>query len=438
MTAQERAPRLRSGSAYEPRPVRLGLSGLAIASFVVGLTYTVKVSLVGEASLAEFLLPLLGVAALTQQGAQRVLTHRTFLALLAALLVTLAGYVISDMVAESSAEQYLRGWGRVLIVLTDFVALALLVGAQRQALWWFLAGMGLGRVLFLRLVMHEPISMWKFASDYSFGYAEPLTLLAIAACCKLNPRIGGVVLVMVALCSIGFDFRSHAAVCMVVAGVLWMRAGAKPQHANRLRVTSLAIAGGLAGLLLWGGLQLTADDYTSQRRGASDIGRALGKVFALKAIEESPLLGYGSWSRNREFLALQQAALAEVAGEDAEAFAVGDSSSAVHSMVLQAWVEGGFLGAVFFLVLGGMMLGRLQWLLLVRLPDPLYPFLLYFIFIGMWHIVMSPFAAPLRIHLACAATAVVCMALERGAWRARPASTRKSSPVDVEHHAKAQ
>jgi len=89
---------------------------------------------------------------------------------------------------------------------------------------------------------------------------------------------------------------------------------------------------------------------------------------------------------------------------------------------LQAWVEGGLLGTAFFVVLCAMVLRRLRWLLLERPLDPLYPYLLYFALYGLWHSVMSAFAAPLRLQIALAAAVVVCLALDRRAWRSRPAS----------------
>jgi hypothetical protein len=374
--------------------------------------------------LAELLLPILGLAALSQRGAQGVLRDRAFLSLFGALLLTLAGYVASDLAAQSSAEQYLRGWGRTALVLTDFVALALLIGAQRQTLWWFAFGMGLGRMLSLRLLMHEPLAMWKFAHDYTFGYAEPVTLVVIALGSFLRPRTTALMLAGVGLYSIRWDFRIQSAVCIVLAVVLWMRAGRAAGRVRRAAMARLAIAAGVVAIVLWGALQLTSDSTLEQRREVSDIGRSFGKVFALKAIVNSPLLGYGSWSSNPDFLRLQKEALAEVAGANADRYAqtISDRSSVVHSMLLQAWVEGGLLGTAFFFVLCAMLLRRLRWLLLARQLDPLYPYLLYFSLYGLWHSVMSAFAAPLRLQIALAAAAVVCLALEQRAWRTGPAS----------------
>jgi hypothetical protein len=47
---------------------------------------------------------------------------------------------------------------------------------------------------------------------------------------------------------------------------------------------------------------------------------------------------------------------------------------------------------------------------------------------GLWHIAMSAFAAPLRIHLAFAATAIVCVAMERMPLRGQAASALALRP----------
>src|SRR5262249_11535717 len=297
-------------------PVRLVPGGLAIAAFAVGLTYTIKVSVIGEAALAELLLPVLGLAALSQRGAQGVLRDRAFLSLLGALLVTLAGYVASDLAAQSSAEQFLRGWGRTLLVLTDFVALALLIGAQRQTLWWFAFGMGLGRMLFLRLVMHEPLPMWKFAHDYTFGYAEPVTLVVIPLGFFLRPRTAALLLAGVGLYSISHDFRVQGAVCVVLAATLWMRAGRAAGRVSRAAATRLAITAGIVAIVLWGALRLTADSTAEQRREVSDTGRSFRKGFALKANGNLPLLGFGAWGKKTAILPLPRGARAGGGGAD--------------------------------------------------------------------------------------------------------------------------
>ncbi len=407
-------------SSNETQALRIRIATLAVLSFAVGAAQTIKVNVIGEAALSELLLPVIALSALVQPGARRVLRTRVFWVLLLSMTVTLIGYMVSDLVQESSEPQYLRGWGRISLVMADFASLSLLVGAQRQCLWWFAAGMGIGRMIYLRLALSTPISLWKFSHD-GFGYAEPITLAVATLGFFLPPRLASLVLAGVGFVSVYYDFRIQSAVCLIIAGLIWARA-VRPAQPLKSRAAKLRFALLLAVVAgaMYAGLQATEDEYSAWRRGSSDIGRAFGKVFAMKAIANSPWLGYGSWSRNTEFLRLQREAVTEVAGPEASKFLIGDSSSATHSMILQAWVEGGILGTAFFFVLGFLLIRNLPALALTRPFDALSPLLVYFAVYGLWHIVMSAFAAPLRLQLALAAVSIVCVALERKSMRGPP------------------
>jgi hypothetical protein len=418
MTRDGQFMRRGRGDVIADRSVlRLRVTVLALMAFAVGATQAIKVNVIGEAALAELLLPVAAVVASISSEGRRLLRTGVFWLLLVAMAVTLTGYVISDLVHESAEAQYLRGWGRIALVMADFVGLCLLVSAQRQTLWWFVAGMGIGRLVYLRLALAAPISMWKFSYD-GYGYGEPLTLAVASLGFFLPPRIAPLLLAGVGLISIYYDFRVQSAVCLLVAGLLWARSRWPSQSVKgggvRLKIVLLSLA---AVGVIYAGLELTHDDYAAQRRGVSDIGRAFGKAFAIKAISNSPWIGYGSWSRSAEFERLQRDALKEVAGSDAGKFEVGDSSSATHSMLLQAWVEGGILGTALFFALAFLLIRNFGALVLTRPLDALFPLLVYFALYGLWHIVMSAFAAPLRLHLALAAAVVVCLALERGLAR---------------------
>jgi O-antigen ligase len=401
------------------RPLAIRITLLAILSGLVGAGYTVKVAVVGEAALAELLLPVVAVVAMLSSSRTPGVDTRALRWLLFALVVTLLGYVVSDLTQGSSEAQYLRGWGRVALVMTDFVSLALVARAQPQAIWWFVAGMGLGRIAWLRLSAATPISMWKFSFD-GFGYGEPMTLAAMAVGAFLPLRAAAALQAALAAISMAYDFRIQAGVCLLLALVLWMRAGSVRGGARGLLpMLRLGALGSLAAIAIYAALTATQDDYSLQRRATSDIGRSLGKAFAVKAIAESPLIGYGSWSRSPDFARLQEEALRDVAGSEASRFPVGDSSSAVHSMILQAWVEGGILAIAFFVALAVFLLARLPGLIVAWPLDPLSPMLLYFGVYGLWHTVMSAFAAPLRLHLALAGIAVLLLGTQRG--RAAPA-----------------
>jgi hypothetical protein len=403
---------------------RIRASAFAIVCFLIGATYSIKVNLIGEAALAELLLPLLGLYAIANPQGRGVFRAKVFWILLLSMFVTLSGYIISDLIRETPQAQYLRGWGRVILVITGFVSLSLMVAVQRQSLWWFVAGMGIGRILYLRLVMGTPIGMWKFSFD-GFGYGEPVTLAAAALTCFLPLRLASLILAIIGGLSVYYDFRIQSLVCLVVAGLVWARSQRPGQplkgSAGQLRLAALMLA---AVAVIYAGIKLGENEHSADRRDVSDIGRSVGKVFALKAIADSPWIGYGSWSRNREFQRMHEQALNEVAGKNATRFNIGDGSSATHAMLLQAWVEGGILAIAFFAVLGFHLLRSLHSLMLRRPMDALTPILAYFALYGLWHIVMSAFAAPLRLHLALAAVCVVLLAMKNASVRVPYSASR--------------
>lgn len=402
--------RFAKGPIADRASPRIRATAYTIACFLIGVTYSVKVNLIGEAALAELLLPLLGLYALTHPEGRNALKVKAFWILLLSMLVTLGGYVISDLIRETPEAQYLRGWGRMTLVITAFISLSLMVSARRQSLWWFVAGMGIGRILYLRLMLGTPIGMWKFSHD-GFGYGEPVTLVAAVLAFLLPSRIASLGLAAVGALSVYYDFRIQSLVCLVLAGLLWMRSRSpvRSKGGGQLRLALMLLS---VVAIIYMGIKLTENEYSTDRRGASDIGRSVGKAFAMKAISNSPWIGYGSWSRNREFQRMHEQALNEVAGKEANRFNADNASSATHAMLLQAWVEGGILAITFFVVLGIYLFRDLHSLMLRRPMDALSPILAYFALYGLWHIIMSAFAAPLRLHLALAAVCVVLVALE--------------------------
>jgi hypothetical protein len=408
-----------------PAGVRIRATAFALACFLVGATYSIKINLIGEAVLAEVLLPLLGLIALLQSQGRKVFESKVFWVLLLTMLVTLSGYMLSDWIRDTPSAQYLRGWGRMALVITGFVSLSLMLAFRRQSLWWFVAGMGIGRILYLRLVLGTPISLWKFSYE-GFGYGEPFTLFAVVLAYYLPPRVASVLLAVVGAISVHYDFRIQSLVCLIVAGMVWARSRRPKQPlqgtGGKLRLALILFAA-VATINI--ALTLSESDYAANRRDVSDIGRSVGKVFAMKAIAESPLIGYGSWSRSAQFQRLHGEAMKEVAGREASRFDVGNSSAATHAMLLQAWVEGGILAIVFFVVLGITLLRGLHTLMLSRPMDALSPILAYFALYGLWHITMSAFAAPLRLHLALSAVSVVCVSLDKLSAGKHPRSVRQ-------------
>lgn len=389
---------------------RITLTG--ILCLVCGLLEMHKVNLIGEVYLAELALPLACLTGLRSPVAGQLFRNRAFVALLAAMALSFAGYVISDLVRETSPDQYLRGWGRIALVMTDFVALSVLVAADRRNLWWFAAGIGVGGVLYLRLWTGLPISHWKF------GYAQPMTLLAAAAACFLPLRASAALMLLMAILSLRYDFRIHAAVTLAIATLMWLHAG---RRGRPLPALALAVAIAAALALLVAALKGGEDEYYRQRRETSNLGRSIGIEFAGRAVLESPLIGWGSWGAEKELTRLEREVTRRAAREAGVYYPdTASGTSAAHSQLLQSWVEGGLLGASLFFVLGAALLRQAPALMLRRPPDLLTPVLLYFFFYGLWNLIMSPFVATTRVQIAATAASLVCLAFERARGALNP------------------
>lgn len=393
----------------------LRLSPLAALVFAAGALAPVKLSLFGEIYAAELALPFAALAALAAGGGRRVLHQPLLRGLLLALALTLAGYVLSDVIRGTRSDHYLRGWGRVGLVMSDFVALAILVCQDRRHLWWLGLGMGLGGIAWLRFVEHAPLAVWKF------GYAEPMLLAATTLGALLPARLAAGWLGLLALASMHFDFRSFAAILFILAAHRWLR-GDRPARplAGGPR---LWIAAVLAAAAILGALAITGNSAQA-RREASNAGRTAAFEVGLFAVANSPFIGYGSWTQNRELAERYLKRFRELRGGDGPTRSGAHFSP--HSQVLQSWVEGGALGAAFFLALGWRTLRLLPWAALHRPMDALAPLMLYLLIAALWNLLMSPFGAPHRLNIALAAAVLVCLDMER---RARAAQRRLARPA---------
>jgi O-antigen ligase len=271
--------------------------------------------------------------------------------------------------------------------------------------------MGVGGVLYLRLVLSTPISIWKL------GYAEPMLLVAGTLGYFLPSRVTAAWFGVLGVASMRYDFRSFAAICFVLAAYLWIRAARpwQPLIGNG-RLLRALIAGGLAATLILISLVLTQSDYASQRRAQSNAGRTAALEVGAIAIARSPLIGYGSWTENRELAKMYMARYFDKRGQR-DPNADAGKQFAPHSQILQSWVEGGVFGATFFLVLGYRLLRSARWVGFERPVDLLTSLILFLFFACSWNLLMSPFSAPHRIQIALGAAILVLLDSEQRAAR---------------------
>jgi len=375
--------------------------------FLAGLLAPVKLNMLGEIYLVEVLLPAVAMPALFSRAARDLLRSRAFRQLLWAAALTLAGYVLSDIFRGTRPDQYLRGWGRVLLVVSDFLCLALLAARNPRNIWWFVLGVGLGRVAELRFLEHLPLPMWKF------GYAEPMLLVAAALGAMLPRRVAALWFVVLAYLSAKYDFRTFVLLGLVLAAFSWHRGPAPGSSPRTGRIVALGTA--LAGAAVVGylSLALIGGDYWTSRRATSNAGREAAMQVGWIAISRSPLVGYGSWPESPELATLYRKLTYDALGATWLNPSVGDTVFTPHSQILQAWMEGGVLGAAFFFVLLWHVAKQLPYVLFRRPRDALSAILVYYLATGLLNIFISPFSAPHRVGIAVVAACMVLLAAER-------------------------
>ena len=407
-------------SAVAPRSLRPTAS--AVLVFACGIAAPVILNVVGEMYGSELLLPVVALLLHFRPSGDRSLREPAFAVLLGAAMVTLAGYVMSDLVQGTRPDQFMRGWGRIGLIISDFVAMAAIFGQDRRHLWWYVLGSGLGQIIALRFVGHAPITLWKF------GYAEPVVMVSSAISAFLPPLAASAWIALLGLFSMWMDFRSFAAICLAIAAFVWLRSGRHALASRRAAGTiRLALMAGVVAVVL--SLTLSMTQGTSvDRRVHSDAGRQAAIEVGLQAVLQSPFVGYGSWAENKDFLKKYIKRTNELRG-GVESSNDGKEKFNPHSQILHAWFEGGILGTAFLVAMLVNFLALGRWLLTRRPADALTPLLAYFVLTAIWDLFMSPFSAPHRLGIAMGAAIVVISRMEQRLCQGRKGKATAPPPM---------
>jgi hypothetical protein len=381
---------------------------LALAVAICGALMSARVTLVGEVHLGEILLIFVALLVIFLRGVGPRQTPWFAWIFGLAAFGMLIGYIVSDIAVASSPGQYLRGWARVSVLAFNFLALLLLVSHSERLLGWFLLGLALG-ILVDALFTGTPFNVvgWKE------GYAFPLGILLALWVGRRSTVVAGLLMGAFGIVSVLLDFRSLGGVFLVSSGIVLAHVGGDiKRHRHLVRGLLVVTSMTVAILVAWMALSGTDAEYR-KRRDESDIGRYAGLVVALDAISDSPLIGYGSWAADKTYI---QKLMREVEKESIKRKVQVDIGKSIlpHSQLLQAWVEGGLLAGVFFVLYGLGLLGGLRWLVLDHRPNPLTAVYAVLVINGLWDLCFSPFLGPHRINICCALAATSLLAWE---WR---------------------
>ena len=384
--------------------------GARLLAFAIPTTIAVELPGLGTIYLAE--LCLIGILPVLLVLRGRLLQSRALALILALGLLYFGAQVITDIIRETPFTDYARGWSRILFLLFSFVSTYLLIGNDRARLLCYACGLVVGSFLFL--IINNPLS----AIGWKFGVAGPTTTLILIGFSLVpilrspSSLVGPALLVALGVFSAFMSFRSWGGILMLSAAFLAMPAilrlfGLKPKPLSYSRMLAMGFvlfAAGFGAIKLYGlaaesGMlgEKSKDKYETQS-ALGDLGILLGgrseSLVTVQAIQDSPLIGHGSWAKDRYYAELRQLMLYRL-GFVNRFIEPDNDLIPTHSHLLGSWVEAGVGGAVFWVGMLALIIAALR--RLYASDDPLRCYLVFLMFLFIWDILFSPFGAQRRL-----------------------------------------
>lgn len=400
-------------------------AGLKVAALVAaGLSTNFTVGLVGAFPVGEFVLAgALGVVvlhlALRRTLPGSLLRSRLLWTFVACQGIALLGYVFSDLSWGSSPNDTARGWARMIFLGLDVVAIAFLfdVPGRRPEIGFiaFQVGYALGGTVATLLGNVLFDDYWKF------GWASPVTILVLLLAPRFGFWVGQAAGIALGFLHMVMDFRSLAAICLLVPALTLFQ-----RFPVRQRWLAIGVSGVTALAMLTAGLRLSGRGGENVRASRSDIERSAMAQAAWEGFLRSPWLGNGSWFSKsnvmQEFFAIryENSIVSGIGSFERDEL---DNGPTIHSQILACLAEGGLLGGCFFLFYGAMLLWGLGTVVLTHPWRVWSNLFVFFLLLKLCDLATSPFSGAHRVLIAVGVGVILLL------WHKMPAPAPAGVPV---------
>lgn len=385
--------------------------------FILPASLSVEFELVGRLFLPEILLLfLLPVLIWKNKDASLPFEYR---AVLVAGILWIFSQLATDLVRQTDFQDWVRGISKITFLLTNYFALYYLVSSNKRRFLIVCLGLGVG-LLVLNFRQGYDLfgeAGWKFGNGLGF-------ILLVLCITRIWPFsrlqwLPVVALVALSLLSLSIGARSIAAMCLGTAFIVSYGAMSSilgDSFLSKPWVVAIVMVLGALGILwaynaaaaagvLGEGQRLKFEKQVRRGEGSVLEGGRLETKVALTAIADSPILGHGSWAHNPKYANIIRQRTID-AGQIYQGRVQSDSLIPSHSHILGAWVQAGILGALFWGIVGGMLLVSI--IKLLQADDTLKPIYAFLAVGAFWDIAFSPFGSYERIS-----AAVVLLILSR-------------------------
>jgi len=237
-----------------------------------------------------------------------------------------------------------------------------------------------------------------------------IVLLAVWANHRRDQRLPLVLIALIGLFNIYMSFRSLGGLCLLTFIVLLVQRRVLRKNNYRAPNCIRFRTAIFLCVVLGGGAYLTLAVYEKAvlsgmlgeeallkyRMQSGSYGILLGGraelLVSSRAIMDSPIIGHGSWAKNRYYAELLFV-LKHQLGYEVHGGPMSDLIP-THSHLMGAWVEAGILGPGFWVA--SLVLSWRALLLLLRTKNRLAPLLVFFAALLIWDILFSPYGAQRR------------------------------------------
>ncbi len=363
-----------------------------VTSELLGFTFA------GQVYVGELLMALIAVGSAIMSFRERRYWDSTLRLAVITLVVSLIAYMIADLVNRTELSNLMRGWARMIFLITDVIGLNAICRKHPSRIFAFIVGLSIGFLLTAERLSFE-------SAYYKLYVALPLLMLVLALVPLIPVRqrymLTAVTWLGLGVLDIYLDYRSLSGICLLGGSIMLAKV------LTRVRFRSLYGVGlGMAVMLASGAvvysLAATAENY-GDRRSASNSERVALATAAVYGIRQSPIVGSGSWANSSETDNVIRGTFSESAGRR---FGRPDTHPG-HSEFLQVWYEAGILGPAFFVFLLIASVKTLRQYIGREPLHPLYALTLFFMIFSVYNFFVSPFGGLARFFLAIAVTLIL-------------------------------
>jgi hypothetical protein len=397
--------------ALSSRPLaRARISPLDVIAFAAPCLMFAEVVVVGRLFLSE--LVVLALLPFLLAGGDPQIRGRIPRAFLLLAGIWLWAQVFTDVYRSTAWVDASRGWTKVIVTAACFIALYLLLAERPRRMVLFAAGIATGQLLDFIISPNA----YAVTHPWKFGIGTPITIaafvLATTRPVQRIPLAPSAIVGAMGVANLLEGFRSLGGICILAAAYLAFatthghtrRRGVSPLHFGAVLCAVTA-----GGFLVVEGYRASAESgflgATAQTTASSHAddgalefisnGRPELSI-ALIAIEDSPLIGHGSWAKSDRYYQeyLQQAARMGTAPSESSR---RERLIPSHSHLLGSWVESGVFGIgvwVWALLLAAVVLTTA-----FRAAVPVLPLVVLAALTVGWDVLFSPFGAERRLYM---------------------------------------